>query len=151
MHRLVAQAFLPNVVEDQVNHKDLNKKNNTLVNLEWVTARENHHHARQALKLQGCHMGRKALLTEQQVKAIREDNTSTIQELADWYKTSKVTIHAVRGFKGAYSLTTPKTDAADFEPWSASAIRAAEAWGEPTTEARKVMDELELTLSRFDK
>lgn len=43
IHRLVALAWLPNDDEDkfQINHKDGNKLNNRLENLEWASAREN--------------------------------------------------------------------------------------------------------------
>lgn len=46
LHRLLAEAFIPNPYnKEEVNHIDGNKLNNTLDNLEWVTRRENNLHA----------------------------------------------------------------------------------------------------------
>ncbi len=46
VHRIVAIAFIPNPLGlAQVNHKDGNKKNNCVDNLEWVTNNENKEHA----------------------------------------------------------------------------------------------------------
>lgn len=48
IHRLVAKEFLDNYSEDLViNHKDGNKKNNSVNNLECVTQKENLKHARE--------------------------------------------------------------------------------------------------------
>lgn len=46
VHRLVAEAFLPNPDNlPTVNHKDGNKQNNLLSNLEWASYADNQQHA----------------------------------------------------------------------------------------------------------
>lgn len=47
LHRLIAQAFLPNPSNlPEVNHKDGNKANCAMNNLEWQTSKENRKHAK---------------------------------------------------------------------------------------------------------
>lgn len=50
VHRIVASTFLRSPIEgEQVNHKDGNKQNNDVENLEWVTQAENLRHSRNIL------------------------------------------------------------------------------------------------------
>jgi len=66
IHRLVALSFIPEISgKPHVNHKDSDKTNNDLSNLEWVDRRENCRHYQSFKKsklissppLQGCRGG----------------------------------------------------------------------------------------------
>ena len=78
IHRLVAQAYIPNPKNKPfVNHIDGNKLNNHVSNLEWVTNQENVIHAINLGLITFDHItgskGTKAKLTDEDVLKIRED------------------------------------------------------------------------------
>lgn len=63
VHRLVAMAFLPNPNNlPVVNHKDFNRSNNNIENLEWCSHYDNIHHALKKPNRRKC--GRKVLCVE---------------------------------------------------------------------------------------
>lgn len=73
VHRLVAQAYIPNPENKPcVNHKDGVKTNNAASNLEWCTHAENTRHAleRRLIK-KGCESP-SSILTKEQVELIKQ-------------------------------------------------------------------------------
>lgn len=78
IHRAVALAFIGIAPDDkpQVNHKDGNKKNNCVDNLEWASPYENTQHAIQVLGRRNSARMR-AKLTDNDVRLIRHLAAST--------------------------------------------------------------------------
>jgi hypothetical protein len=59
IHRLVAEAFIPNLENfPQVNHKDENTMNNSVENLEWCTVEYNANYGRHNSKISISHLNR---------------------------------------------------------------------------------------------
>lgn len=83
IHRLVAEAFIPNPLNlETVNHKDENKNNNIVSNLEWLSSEDNNRYSN------------KNMLTKEQVleipKLIEKDFSQ--MDIANYFQVSRRTI-----------------------------------------------------------
>jgi hypothetical protein len=108
IHALVAEAFLgARAPGAQVNHRDCNKQNNAVANLEWMTALENTRHAiangRHGGPGGGGHpqkgaLNHNAILSPSQVAVIRAALASgaTGKSLAAEYEVSQSLISAIK-------------------------------------------------------
>lgn len=97
IHRLVAEAFIPNPEnKPQVNHKDGNKLNNNLDNLEWCTTKENAEHARDILKIsyntENAHEARKIKINVLNENKEIIQTFNSINECANFYNIKYQTI-----------------------------------------------------------
>ena len=101
VHRLVAEHFLPHSDLNEVNHKDFNKANNAAENLEWVTRKANHEHARAGGRFSASSNPKRAkklsIESARQVRAAREGG-ATYAALAEQFGISAPTaLKIVRG------------------------------------------------------
>ena len=107
VHRLVAEAFIPNSEnKPTVNHIDANKKNNNVCNLEWATQSEQMVHAvdNNLLEVRGSPKFTKAMKREMHDYFVTSG--CTITELARKFNTSERT--AGRVAKGVVARTTTR-------------------------------------------
>lgn len=104
IHRLVAEAFIPNSENKPcVNHKDGDKENNNVDNLEWVTYSENETHSYKVLNKQSPKGESRPnhKLTEKEVVEIRRiyvkghNSPTNSYMLAEKYNVSPKTIQNV--------------------------------------------------------
>lgn len=101
-HFVVATVFLERTEgQDQINHKDGNKLNNNINNLEWCTSKENIRHAwdNNLTKARKGSKNNWAILNEEQVLEIAEllqFKTMTGRAIAKKYNVSPQTISAIK-------------------------------------------------------
>ena len=97
IHRLVAEKYIPNPEnKPQVNHKDGNKLNNSVDNLEWVSNMENRQHAvKNLLHLSGekCPWSK---ITQKDVDFIRENKQYTARQIAEMFNISITNVRTIR-------------------------------------------------------
>lgn len=101
VHRLVAMTYLENPEnKEQVNHKDGNKSNNHVDNLEWVSRKENMKHAFETgLNSNVGENNGKARLTENQVLEIYQLCLNGLgnTEIAEIFGINKNMVNLIRG------------------------------------------------------
>lgn len=98
VHRLVAQSFLPNPNNlPEVNHKDLDKSNNRVSNLEWVSREGNLLHAEEnGRKLFGSSVGTSILVEEDVLEILELLSRGTPQtKIAELYGVSNHAIYRI--------------------------------------------------------
>ena len=102
VHRLVAMVYIPNPDNKPfVNHKDGNKHNNSVANLEWVTAQENTLHAvATGLIGSGCEAPN-ARLSVDTVHSICKmlAEGRRVKDVKDRFKVSQATVSMIKAKK----------------------------------------------------
>lgn len=100
VHRLVAETYIPNPHNKPcVNHKDGNKQNNNVSNLEWVTYSENLLHAFDTgLKTSEGEKNSRNILTVQEVIGIYSKllDGARVCDVADSYGVSRATVADIK-------------------------------------------------------
>lgn len=104
IHRLIAETFIPNPDnKPQINHKDGDKSNNCIENLEWATQSENNFHAtrilghkRNTTKILERNKQRR-LFSDEQVRIIRSKNLTRTQ-VRDLFGIDTDVVNDIRNF-----------------------------------------------------
>ncbi len=102
-HVEVAKAFIPNPNNlPEVNHDDLDKENNCVENLEWITSKGNVQHARAKGVWKHVISSAMAKLTENDVRQIRDmysQGKMSYEEIGKLFHIRGATVHRVVKFQ----------------------------------------------------
>lgn len=105
VHRLVAEAFIPNTNNyREINHIDGNKTNNMINNLEWITRSKNVKHAYDTGLKQAWHKGKRGVLPNGSNKPQSKLTETDILKIIELYLNGGYTFH-----KLAYEFGVGKT------------------------------------------
>lgn len=102
IHRLVAQTFIPNPENKrEVNHKDGNKQNNHVSNLEWVTRSENQKLAYKLGLQKPSEKQRQAIIKTNELKrkkVAQLDDDGNVLQIFDSVKLASESLHTSASF-----------------------------------------------------
>ena len=114
IHKMMAIAFIPNLEnKEQVNHKDGNKINNIIDNLEWCTYHENLRHAmNHDLRAIGEKHGAAKLKNDDVLYIYKtfKNGEKTIQQLCKMFNMSYASIRDITVKRYWKNLLTQKQD-----------------------------------------
>lgn len=97
VHRLVAKYFVPNPNNYRVvNHKDGNKLNNDVSNLEWCTDHDNQIHARDTLKV---YDNKLSFEKAEEIRKLYSSGNYSGAKLAKMYGIGKTMVYSVIHYK----------------------------------------------------
>lgn len=99
VHRLIAETFIDNPeCKKEVNHKDGNKLNNHISNLEWVTRHENIKHAFDTGLYRSTEKSPNSKLTNDNITDIRQmiDSGKSLNSIGKMYGVNHATIRHIK-------------------------------------------------------